>query len=182
MSGFAESDLPVWVVGISSACAGDEHGACSIGACVCACHAPAERVERVEPLCRATDGDPFCRRHPWSLVHVEDFSWGNRPLWRELERLDGYAVHALPPSPLCSRCGHQLCPCCPLPWCDDLECQCFTEHDGACVVAEPDWKAWQRQLGASRFDDDVVGHHSVTLQLGPWWPMKERQWIEFLKG
>lgn len=103
-------------------------------------------------------------------------------MWRELDRLDAFPGHALPPSPLCERCEHPLCPCCPSPWCDDLECACFGEHDGRCKVSEPDWKAGQRQLDATRLDESKVGHHLVTLQLGPWWPFKERQWIELLKG
>lgn len=120
-------------------------------------------------LCEPTEADPFCRRHPWAIAHVEDFS--TEPvLWREVDRLDAWALLALPPSPLCARCGHQLCPCCPVPCCDLLDCVCFAKHDGICEVDLNDYAAWLRQLEGSRPDEEAIGFYAVALQEGPFWP------------
>ena len=122
-----------------------------------------------EPLCFATDDDPFCRRHPWALAHVDDFS-SDRTLLAELERLDAVPCHALPPSPLCERCEHALCQCCPRPSCDLFDCECEE-----CEVPLEDWRAWRQQANRAELDDDRVGHHWTTLQDGPWWSLKARQ-------
>lgn len=108
----------------------------------------------------------------------------------------------LPPSPLCQRCEHNLCPCCPTAWCDSLMpidcehckstglspyvdvisgeqlwcsfCDGDTELccDGSCVVDPLDFEAWQAQLRAVGAFNGPLG--PVTLQVGPFWPAAAR--------
>lgn len=83
------------------------------------------------------------------------------------EDFDDEPLLALPPSPLCERCSHNLCPCCPLPWCDqllpeqDLDSCC----DGDCVVDAYDFESWQRHVAAVRRENS--GFHRTMLQDGP---------------
>lgn len=160
------------MMGTSVACREGDHRRCGDAECGCPCHVPF--AGHPEPLCLATDEDPFCRRHPWSLWHVDAFT-SSHALRLELDRLDAVPLHALPPSPLCERCEHQLCQCCPGPWCDRINCTCYEDHDGECIVLPEDWRAWRRQVDACELDSDRVGDHCTTLQDGPWWPWKGRQ-------
>jgi hypothetical protein len=75
-------------------------------------------------------------------------------------------VLGLPPSPLCERCAHQLCPFCPAPSCDSFDGDDFC-CDGDCVVDAYDFAAWQVECDLLQpFDFDGM----VTVQEGPFLP------------
>ena len=76
----------------------------------------------------------------------------------------------LPPSPRCERCGHQLCPLCDGPWCDDLTCidvdgGCFDE----CEVDSEDYAVWREEI-----DKLIVPGRSVSVAEGPFLPARMR--------
>ncbi len=85
---------------------------------------------------------------------------------------EGESYLALPPSPRCARCGHQLCPFCAGPACDlvlpwlDHELCCA----GECDVPRADFEQWQRDIQAVLTLDDGI----VDVAEGPWFPMSER--------
>ncbi len=49
--------------------------------------------------------------------------------------------------PLCRRCGHEACPCCPGDWCDVLVPDEDGGNDmccgGACDIPPDEWLAWE---------------------------------------
>lgn len=75
------------------------------------------------------------------------------------------AVLGLPPSPLCERCGHNLCPMCPLPWCEIIEDDFCC--DGECVVDAYDFAAWRADVDAL---EPLNFDGMVTVQDGPFLP------------
>lgn len=89
-------------------------------------------------------------------------------------------VLALPPGPLCMACAHQLCPCCPRPWCDRLIGEdpdtCWeldTCCDGACKVLWDDWLEWRKECRA--VEEAEVGLSMLTVAEGPWLPARVRR-------
>lgn len=81
-------------------------------------------------------------------------------------------ARGLPPGPMCEVCGHDLCPCCPLPWCDivtDDELCC----DSECRVAWDDYLEWQLELREVGGFEAFEGWTQVAE--GPWFPAAERR-------
>ena len=113
----------------------------------------------------------------------------------------GALTLALPPSPLCDRCGHQLCPSCVGPWCDmachpevgchpegwsagrrtpheadESELPCAEKCCGqvGCIVDAPDFDRWQRELDQHNESVSFGNVQIVELGAGPWLPEAER--------
>jgi hypothetical protein len=105
---------------------------------------------------------PWCNQEPCEAGNTEDCM--------ELH------VFALPPGPFCNRCGHELCPCCPLPWCDTV----LVEQDHAlcceseCAVAWDDYLEWRAELRAAEADCPST-HSCVRVSEGPWFPADMRR-------
>lgn len=97
-------------------------------------------------------------------------------------------VYALPPGPMCARCGHELCPCCPLPWCDilvlddagpDYPATVQIEDSGlccggSCVVPWDDFDAWREEVNAVEAMQPE-GHSVIVTADGPWLPAAVRR-------
>lgn len=63
-------------------------------------------------------------------------------------RIDDQTYEAqvtVPESPRCTRCGHELCPCCE-DWCDELECEC----DGECTFNADERDTWLAEIARRR--------------------------------
>jgi len=84
--------------------------------------------------------------------------------------IDDEAELALPPGPLCAKCFHQPCPCCPLPCCDLLQPGCCEDR---CAVALEDFDTWKSECArvAASVDADEVW---LVMSLGPWLPVSVR--------
>jgi hypothetical protein len=90
------------------------------------------------------------------------------------ELTEGEPVLALPPGPLCARCFHCPCPCCPLPFCDLLQPGCC---ENECEVSREDFQQWQADCASvpkppASSDDDEGPWLVVTV--GPWLPVSVR--------
>lgn len=87
---------------------------------------------------------------------------------------------AVPPGPPCERCGHELCPCCPSPWCDTVLPSCEVGEDGGlynelccdseCVVEPADFERWQQEVNAIMNERDRRLVSVVAVAVGPWLP------------
>ena len=89
----------------------------------------------------------------------------------EVIELDVYL--GLPPSPLCERCGHSLCPLCG-PFRDlnmhcSVGCKCLDVAEG-CDVEPIAFLVWQSELARLNPIGAVMLH-----TLGPWFPIAVRQ-------
>lgn len=109
-------------------------------------------------------------------------------------------VYALPPGPLCERCLHEPCPCCPLPWCDLMIPRTDYDDDdeplpyerqpgetyfqvepgdmlccgGDCVVAADDFIEWHRDVDAVEAEQPE-GYSVVVTAEGPFMPARVRR-------
>lgn len=93
---------------------------------------------------------------------------------------DQYAnCYALPPGPICVDCNHELCPCCPYPWCDRLTHEVEDNDlccDGDCTVDAADFAMWQRECRKreAEYEARPLGSY-ITLAEGPFLPAAVRR-------
>lgn len=88
-----------------------------------------------------------------------------------------------PPGPLCSVCEHPVCPMCPVPWCDRMECAddltiyCCETHCKVDPLEFADWKQRAVEIMLSRehhCGTPLEEHSCWTDQLGPYCPTWRR--------
>lgn len=89
---------------------------------------------------------------------------------------DDRDVVGLPPAPICAACFHAPCPCCPLPWCDQLLPGCC-EH--TCEIDRADFELWKAACDLVFPDpddgDDWEPGPAFTVSEGPWFPAAVRR-------
>ena len=71
--------------------------------------------------------------------------------------LDDGSMYLFPEGPKCKRCGHHVCPFCPMAWCDQLTDEFDQCCDGACDVDPGQYDEWHRALFESAGPLDIVG-------------------------
>lgn len=109
------------------------------------------------------------------------------------EECEMRVAYALPPGPLCERCRHEPCPCCPMPWCDLLipdprdgeEPEAGDTYyrvepgdslccGGDCVIAWDDFIEWRRDVDAVEAERPA-GYRVVETAEGPFMPARVRR-------
>lgn len=87
--------------------------------------------------------------------------------------IDDEDEYALPPGPLCAKCFHHPCPCCPLPFCDLLQPECC---ESQCDISIEDFEMWKIECKGKGPPEGPNGEDAgwCVVSVGPWLPVSVR--------